>query len=63
MLRRCDFLEGNGDFRKDCLFYLFSGGKVIRELRLGMLEMEGILEILFLKWCDGLVCFMVRIMS
>lgn len=43
--------------------YFMSRGKVTKELRRGMLEMEGTLEIPSLKWCDGAVGSTIRIMG
>lgn len=43
------------------IIYFMSRGKVTKELRRGMLEMEGTLKIPSLKWCDGAVWYTVRI--
>lgn len=52
-IRPSNSLEGNGDFRNVYLSQFMSRGKVMKELRQGILEVEGTLEIPPLKWCDG----------
>lgn len=63
VLRPCNFLEGNGDFRNDQLSHFTSSGKGAKELRWGILEMDGTLEMPSLDWCNGAVCSTVGIMG
>lgn len=52
-IRLSNSLERNGDFRNVYLSQHMSRGKVTKELRQGLLEVEGTLAIPPLKRCDG----------